>query len=99
MPICATMTRAYLEAPLSRMFSTTTEETWRFDAEVANLFFTSVEHALGVRLFHLVLLRLELFLLSTGHGLLGGFLGLEVKEHGSEVALVKRLDLGRVRLS
>ena len=44
---------------------------------------------MSIRGFELILGGLDLFLLGSGEGLLFRFLGLEVLEHGSKIALLE----------
>ena len=80
------------------MFSATSEQARRFDAEVANLLLATVQHALLVGRFEFVPGGLESFLLGGAQCLLGSLLRLKVQQHRSEVAVIKVLDFTRVGL-
>ena len=53
-----------LEASSLGVLATSTEETWRFDTEVANLLFATVPHAVKIRRLELVLGSFQCLLLS-----------------------------------
>lgn len=57
----------YLEGTFLGMVATTTEKTRRFNAEVANLLFTTVERTVGIRRLERILRRFRCFLLRRCH--------------------------------
>ena len=80
------------------MVATATEQTWRFDSEVANLLLASVEETVSIWRLQRVLGGLRRLLLGGGHGFLLFLLRLEVLEHRPEVAQLKLRDLDTVLL-
>lgn len=80
------------------MFATTTEETRRLNAEVTHFLFPPIQQARRERLFKLILLGLDGFLLGSGKGLLCRLLSFKMLKHRSEVAHLELLYLRPVSL-
>ena len=76
------------------MVSTTSKKTRRFDSEIANFLFTTVEYTVGIRCLEFVLLCFRLFLLCRSHRLLLGLLSLKVLKHWPKIA---QFELGNLR--
>ena len=73
------------------------EQAGRFSSEVTHLLLATVEQAIEVLRFCLVLGSFELLLLSVWHGLLLSSLRLEVLIHGRKVALFELGDFGLIK--
>ena len=80
------------------MVATATEQTWRFDSEVANLLFPAIEETVSVWRFQRVLGGLRSLLLRLSHLFLLLLLRLEVLEHRPEVAELELRDLSAIPL-
>lgn len=89
----------HLEHASFRMFTTTSEQTRRFNPEISNFLFPTIQQTSLVLVFYFILLCFEYLLLCRREFLLLGFLGFEVSENWSEITFVEIFDLGSIELN
>lgn len=89
---------ADLQGTFLGMLTTPTEEAWRFDSEISDLFLATVEETVCVLGFHLILGFLGCLFLLCGHRLLLCLLRLEVFKHRTEIAELEASYFGTISL-